>query len=68
MTAPSRERPMVYDPSNREPHPFPLLASKWRVWHGKVAWLYNPWTGQPRDPRDVGSDPSGLLIDPGVTP
>lgn len=27
--------------------------------------LFNPYTGKPRDPRDIASDPQGLaLIDP----
>lgn len=27
--------------------------------------LFNPYTGKPRDPRDIASDPAGvLMIDP----
>lgn len=27
--------------------------------------LFNPYTGKPRDPRDIASDPAGtLIIDP----
>lgn len=25
-------------------------------------WIYNPWTGQPRDQRDIESDPQGRLM------
>lgn len=28
------------------------------------AWLYNPWTGKLRDPRDIASDVYGLAIVP----
>jgi len=27
-----------------------------------ASWIFNPWTGQRRDERDVESDPQGLLI------
>jgi len=30
--------------------------------------LYCPWTGARRDPRDVQSDPEGLLMWDGITP
>ena len=56
--------PMRYDPRDRQPHPYPLHAAEWRKWHGQVAWLFNPWTGTARDPADIGSDVSGLLIVP----
>lgn len=54
---------MKFDPATGKPEPFPSHASQWRLWHGKDnAWLFNPWTGERRDSRDVGSDVSGLLI------
>lgn len=37
----------------------------WRVVLPQMApdpWLFNPWTGQKRDVRDIKSDPQGLLI------
>lgn len=41
---------------------YPSHAAQWRAHYGNLAWLFNPWTGQRRDARDVGSDPFGLLI------
>lgn len=41
---------------------YPSHAAQFRAYHGPVAWLYNPWTGRPRDPRDIGTDPTGILI------
>jgi len=53
---------MKYDPSNRQEKPWPSEASQWREYHGDVAWLFNPYTGDKRDPRDIGTDTYGLLI------
>lgn len=62
-------KPMRYDPVNG----FLIISSdesiitdpvKYREYHGHVAWLYNPWTGQKRDARDIGSDTFGHLIIP----
>lgn len=55
---------MRYDPVTREVAPYPSHAAQYRAWHGRVAWLYNPWTGQARDPRDIGADVLGHLIRP----
>ena len=55
---------MKFDPANGDPHPYPSHAAQWRNWHGLTAWLYDPWTGKKRDPRDIGSDVQGLLIIP----
>lgn len=41
---------------------YPSHAAQWRKYHGGMAWLFNPWTGQRRNALDVGSDPFGLLI------
>lgn len=54
---------MKYDPSNREENPYPSFAAHYRSYHGGIAWLFNPWTGEMRDPKDIGSDVTGLLID-----
>ena len=53
---------MKYDPATNEPEPYPSNASQWRMYHGKTAWLYNPYTGLLRDATDVGSDTFGELI------
>lgn len=55
---------MKFDPATGEPRPYPSHAEQWRKWHGHgCAWLFNPWTGERRDARDVGSDTAGRLID-----
>ncbi len=54
---------MNFDPASGQPHPYPSHAEQWRKYHGDVAWLFNPWTGGKRDPRDIGSDVLGRLID-----
>ena len=54
---------MEFDPATGERRPYPSHAEQWRLYHGQsTAWLFNPWTGQRRDARDVGSDVQGLLI------
>ena len=53
---------MKFDPATNSPQPYPSHADQYREYHGRVAWLYNPWTGSIRDPRDIGSDVFGLLI------
>ena len=58
---------MKYSPDTGEERPYPSNAKQWREYHGKVAWLYNPWTGEKRDPRDVGSDVYGEQLYDGVS-
>lgn len=55
---------MKFDPSTGESNPYPKYAAKWRIFHGKVAWLFNPWTGVRRSAKDIGSDVYGELIIP----
>lgn len=56
---------MKFDPADGSERPYPSHAAQWRDWHGHgTAWLFNPWTGQRRDARDVGSDVVGHLIVP----
>lgn len=55
---------MKFDPTSGEQFPYPSSAAHYREYHGRIAWLYNPWTGDKRDLRDVGSDVDGLLILP----
>ena len=57
-----QEKVMEYDPATGEKGCEPNLPDKYRKFHGKLAWLYNPWTGDKRDPRDIGSDVQGFLI------
>lgn len=53
---------MKFDPATGWEKPYPSQAAQWRAWNGKVAWLFNPWTGERRNAADVGSDPFGHLI------
>lgn len=53
---------MKFDPVTGESEPYPSHPDQYRAWHGKVAWLYNPFSGTKRDARDVGSDVFGFLI------
>lgn len=55
---------MKFDPATLEAKPYPSQADQYRDYHGRVAWLFNPWTGAHRDARDVGSDVFGQLIIP----
>lgn len=55
---------MRFDPATGEERPYPSHAAQWREWHGHMAWLINPWTGERRRASDVSSDPEGLLIVP----
>ena len=34
----------------------------WRDSRHTDPWMFNPWTGEPRDDSDIESDPYGLLI------
>jgi hypothetical protein len=52
---------MRFDPGTGERRPYPSHAAQYRQYHGAVAWLFNPWTGARRDPRDIGSDVFGCL-------
>jgi len=53
---------MKFDPAYGTERPYPSHAAQYRLWHGKIAWLFNPWTGQSRCPADIGSDITGSLI------
>ena len=53
---------MKFCPAFRTEKPYPSHADQYRKYHGNAAWIYDPWTGKRRDPRDIGSDPFGLLI------
>lgn len=55
---------MLFDPVSGQAAKDQFTPHGYRTHHGLVAWLYNPWTGEPRDPRDIGSDVQGLLIAP----
>lgn len=64
----NQEQRMTFDPATGDPKPYPSHAGQWRIYYGQTAWLFNPWTGDRRDARDVGSDTFGFLIlPPGAT-
>jgi len=52
---------MKFDPETgiKIPNTTPEL---YRETHTGVAWLFNPYTGDKRDSRDIGSDVFGLLM------
>jgi hypothetical protein len=52
----------MFDPQNGSRYPFPSSAEHYRRFHGEVAWLYNPWSGVKRHPKDIATDLQGLLI------
>ena len=61
----SQESLMLYDPATGQDRPYPSHAEQWRQWHGyATAWLFNPWTGDRRNARDIGSDVLGRAILP----
>ena len=56
-------RLMRFDPATGAEKPYPSHGEQYRIYHGPVAWLFNPFTGERRDARDVGTDVVGYLID-----
>jgi hypothetical protein len=60
----SQEALMKFCPGWGTERPYPSHAAQWRSYNGQTAWLFNPWSGTRRDPRDVGTDPFGILIAP----
>jgi hypothetical protein len=53
---------MLVCPATGKENPYPSEAKQWRQYHGKCAWLYDPYTGTKRDPRDIGTDTFGHLL------
>ncbi|MGL5282000.1 MAG: hypothetical protein ACRC8W_09705 [Plesiomonas shigelloides] len=53
---------MKFDPVTGEKDPIPNEAKNYRNFHGDVAWIYNPYSGEKRDPRDIGTDVFGFWI------
>lgn len=53
---------MKFDPVTGKQEPYPSEPEQYRQHHGKVAWLFNPFTGHKRHPSDIGSDTFGQLI------
>lgn len=65
---------LKFDPATGNEKPYPSHPEQYRKFHGQVAWVFNPFTGERRDARDIGSDTFGLMIeapaanDAGVAP
>lgn len=59
----SQEALMLYDPATGDKKPYPSHAKQWREYHGKTAWLFNPFSGKRRDAKDIGTDVFGELIE-----
>ena len=55
-------RLMKFDPQYNSLNPYPSEANQYRAYYGNVAWLYNPYTGLPRNSKDIGSDVQGHLL------
>jgi hypothetical protein len=53
---------MKFDPVTGNSNPFPSEARQYRAYHGQVAWLINPYTGDLRDARDIGTDTFGRAL------
>ena len=53
---------MKFDPVTGEEKPYPSHADQYRIYHGMVAFLFNPWFGGRRHACDVGSDCYGYAI------
>ena len=64
----AQDKLMLVDPATGGTTPYPSHAAQWREYHGKTAWLFNPWTGGRRNALDGGSDTFGLLIQHGDEP
>jgi len=57
-----QEALMKFDPAYGTTKPYPSHAAQYRNYHGIIGWLYNPWTGERRNPIDIGTDVTGIGI------
>ncbi|MDO3515176.1 hypothetical protein Q3P06_25150 [Ralstonia pseudosolanacearum] len=53
---------MLFCPVSGERGPVPDDADAWREQH-RLAWLFNPWTGNQRERLDIERDRDGRLLD-----
>lgn len=58
---PVRRTLITFDPATRSVVK-PQTPAQWRDANPAAVWVFNPWTGQLRDERDIQSDPWGVLI------
>lgn len=59
---------MLFDPATGKQFPYPADPYEYRNYHGPMAWLYNPYTGDARNPLDIGTDVFGYAIVPTKRP
>ncbi len=64
IVMPMQDSLMKFDPKDGRPEPYPSHAEQYRIYHGSVAWLINPWTGRKRKAEDIGTDCFGYAIVP----
>lgn len=69
MTDSNTQPRFLYSPINGHPlGDVGVRVDEYRLFHPKVTWGFNPWTGLRRDPKDICLDPYGLLIIPPGAP
>lgn len=54
----------IIDPETGNGIPLSKTASIYRKLKPQAIWNFNPWACNRRDPRDIETDPQGLLIVP----
>ena len=57
-----KQSALLFDPATGKRMTTLVTADEYRRMEGEIAWLYSPWTGHMRDPRDIGTDVFGHLI------
>jgi len=55
---------MRFSPVDGTPQPYPSNADDFRTYQPRLAWLYDPWTGEKRTAADIFSDVQGQSIVP----
>ena len=55
---------MPYSPIDGTPLSAGRDHEEYRTCYPSRLWYFNPWTGEKRDPRDVDSDPTAVLLLP----
>lgn len=58
---------MAHHPETGAPLRETCFPESWRK-NCDGAWLFNPWTGTARDPKDIADDPYGFRVEDGFSP
>jgi hypothetical protein len=61
----SQSKPLKYNPLSGDRFPSGLNFNTGHFRTTRAVWSFNPWTGTPRHPDDVESDPQGMLMSDG---